>query len=1057
MKTLYELCKPRAEVFSGNHDDDVLDLVDLAEEKIDVDDFFKTNYVTDGMKHLVDMAFMRFSGKGGKGLIRLRQSMGGGKTHNMISLGLLARHPMARKYLPKELTHGFTKTIKVVSYTGRDSDIKYGIWGEIARQLNKFESFREYYSPLRAPGQSAWINLLQGKDPILILLDELPPYLTYIRTQPVGTGTLADVTQTALANLFSAVSKEELSNVCIVVSDLKATYELGSEILTKSFKDLDGEITRTAEDIEPVRANSDDLYHILRKKLFETLPEKNEVVEVAKAFKDEVNKANQMNITGIDALKIYEGIVEVYPFHPCIKDLFARFKENINFQQTRGFIRLTRCMIRCLYDENKDVVPAKSKYIINAFDYDLNDNITFSTVKNIKPKLENAISHDVCSSGRAVAEIIDGKNSTDMQEMAKIILMASLGDVTNVVLGLTPSEIVGNMIAPGRNLSNLAKQFKEQFCEKAWYVYSDKDSKIFFQNVQNVNARIVSIVDSFSNEQAKNEIKSILQKRFAPKSKDCYQKLYVFPAVDEIELNRDQVSLVLFEPNPKDDLPEDLKVFFGQCQYPNRVMFLSGSRDTMNSLLENAKKSKAINTILAEFKRDNIPEQDTQYQAALQAEISCFMSISSAMNETFVKLYYPIRSKESELKSAYTFKNITMEFQNNKFDVEELIRQTLIGVSKFSTPSQTSEDTFRKKIERRLFTSKVMRWTDIVQRAATYTLWNWYHPSTLEDVKNYCISNGLWIQDGDMINKEPPPPVTGLSVRRVSDDFDKGTVTLKLLPDNGDRVHYEIGQPATMASMVVKDIDAFETDEMVLYFLCEDSTGKYQPGECVKWENSVRVRNRFFDKNNAKYCELVASNKKVKIKYSTDGSEPREGAVYNEPFIVQGGGILQAIAYYEPADLYGELLKDNIPYYEKPADNGSSDNGDTPAKPQLVIDESKPLRLVRINKMFNNNTDIHNLIQDMKKINLKVIIGSLTVADINNTDIFVDITTGGNVWDADVLDNMIKYIRNSVLNNYDTNVKLKVKEFQFGSGKDFKRWVGDNKAEIESFENFIKQ
>lgn len=84
MKTLYELCKTRADVFSGSHYYDVLDLIDLAKERIDVDEFFKTNYVTDGMNHLVDMAFMRFSGKDAKGLIRFKQSMGGGKLSQLL-------------------------------------------------------------------------------------------------------------------------------------------------------------------------------------------------------------------------------------------------------------------------------------------------------------------------------------------------------------------------------------------------------------------------------------------------------------------------------------------------------------------------------------------------------------------------------------------------------------------------------------------------------------------------------------------------------------------------------------------------------------------------------------------------------------------------------------------------------------------------------------------------------------------------------------------------------------------------------------------------------------
>lgn len=38
--------------------------------------------------------------------------------------------------------------IKVVAFTGRESDTPHGIWGSIAEQLNKKEVFDDYYSPL---------------------------------------------------------------------------------------------------------------------------------------------------------------------------------------------------------------------------------------------------------------------------------------------------------------------------------------------------------------------------------------------------------------------------------------------------------------------------------------------------------------------------------------------------------------------------------------------------------------------------------------------------------------------------------------------------------------------------------------------------------------------------------------------------------------------------------------------------------------------------------------------------------------------------------------------
>ncbi len=117
--------------------------------------------------------------------------------------------------------------------------------------------------PLAAPGQTAWINLLKGRS-LLILLNELPPYLENAKAKQIGNTDLSVVTTTALANLFTALTKPELSNVCLVISDLRATYESGSELLQSSFRELENEVNRSALNIEPVGSSSDEIFHILK-------------------------------------------------------------------------------------------------------------------------------------------------------------------------------------------------------------------------------------------------------------------------------------------------------------------------------------------------------------------------------------------------------------------------------------------------------------------------------------------------------------------------------------------------------------------------------------------------------------------------------------------------------------------------------------------------------------------------------------------------------------------------------------------------------------------------
>lgn len=102
VKTLAEACSPRPSVFEEVGRDTVYDLADL--DRIDPAVFFAENYVTEGMRLLLEEALKRLEGKpSSSGTFLLSQSMGGGKTHSLIALGLAAKYPEWRR----RATEGF--------------------------------------------------------------------------------------------------------------------------------------------------------------------------------------------------------------------------------------------------------------------------------------------------------------------------------------------------------------------------------------------------------------------------------------------------------------------------------------------------------------------------------------------------------------------------------------------------------------------------------------------------------------------------------------------------------------------------------------------------------------------------------------------------------------------------------------------------------------------------------------------------------------------------------------------------------------------------------------
>lgn len=1022
MKSLAALCKPRKSIFDRKSRDVILDISDLINDKVNPKEFFEENYLTDGMKSLFREAFRRFSGKTDTGVITLTQAMGGGKTHCMIALALLARYPELRKTIMGELfTEDVYGPIKVAAFNGRESDAPLGIWGSIAEQIGKREAFKDYYSPLKAPGQSAWINLLKGER-LLILLDELPPYFESARSIQVGNSDLSNVTETALANLFVAVGKQELSQVLIVISDLKATYEGGSERIHAALENLRGEVARGSIDLEPVGLNTDEIYHILRKRLFDTLPDDETILEIAQSYGKCLHDASQMDLVHLSPDKFVQQVRDSYPFHPAIRDLYARFRENQGFQQTRGLIRLMRVLISDLYVQK----VAESAILVHPHLIDLNNRETLAEIAKINQTLGNAISHDIASNGNAAAEIRDHEAGTkDATDVCKLLLMASMANIQNAVLGLTRPEIFAYLCAPGRDIAALHDTINALENERCWYLHRDNSGKIHFKNTENLNARLHSLASSYTREATLPEIKEFLARIFDPEEKDCYQDVYVLPAVDDVQIGQDKVALVLYEP-ASGRLHSDLERFYQNLDYKNRVMFLSGQRETMSNLVSVGKEYKAIGTILSDMDSANVRKDDPQRITAQELKGTIVHRLLSAARETFTTLFYP---HLDELRKA----DILMTFQENKCRGEQLIKQTLAEKQKFTT--DIDSDAFRKKCEERLFTQKSMPWSDIKRRSAIITKWQWHHPKALDKLKERMISQDQWREEGGYVDKGPfPQPTTSVHIIPWNRDDDTGEVILKIQPVHGDRVFYDIGSPATPSSEPVPDLHNFPTSSMRVSFICTDSTSVHQTGEPVEWVNKVTLKKRVFGGAKEKRVELKSAPPGAVIRYSTDGSNPRTaGGVYSEPFSI-GKSTRLILVIAEKEGIWSDPLQFEITW----------------DKHERQIDTEKPAKWVTEHS-YQTTKESFDFLGTLKKHQGQMVAPRIGV--IGNSDSWADITLGEAI---SLSGDQIEALINALRIVYSSGqVSVSARSLSFPTGQRLIEFAADERHEINPDE--VKQ
>ena len=495
--------------------------------------------------------------------------------------------------------------------------------------------------------------------------------------------------------------------MCLVLTDLVGSYEHGTEQISTVLGNLEKETHRTAMALEPVRMNSDELYHILRKRIFDQTPSEAEIGDIGQAYAEAIRDAKQMDITNESPEQFATRIQASYPFHPAIRDLYARFRENPGFQQTRGLIRIMRIVVSRLWDSGL----ADKRYLIAAHDLDFNDRETLAEVAQINSTLENAIAHDVASNGGAVAEVMDANlGGTDTQDACRLLLMSSLANVPNAVLGLSIPELVAYLAEPGRDLTRLKENVLAKLATAAWYLHSTRDGKLFFRNVENLNAKLESLVKAYQGDQALKEVRTRLSEIFKPVNGWCYQQVLPLPGVDEIEPEQDRVTLVITEPQASPGLRQELVDCYDQTTFKNRVAFLSGPRNTYDQLLDAGKRLKAIHHIVKELDDDKVPDNDPQMIQARDISARIMLAFHSAVRETFTTLWYPTGS-------GLVQTDFSMRFEGNRYNGEQQILQLLKDKAKFE--EDITGETFRKKCERRLFTTQSLPWREIKFLAET--------------------------------------------------------------------------------------------------------------------------------------------------------------------------------------------------------------------------------------------------------------------------------------------------------------------------------------------------
>ncbi len=1014
MKTVRDACQLQPNALSIKLSDQIEQLDEIISAEGDGSAFFEKTHITQGMKDLISEGIARLAGASSQAVFHLKQAMGGGKTHLLVGFGLLAKHPSLRAKHCAGISHADAfKTAAIAAFNGRNNPDHF-FWGEIANQLGKGDQFRSFWTGgPKAPDEKDWLNLFEGENPVLVLLDEMPPYFHYLDTQKVGNGTVADIATRAFANLLTASGKKK--NVCIVVSDLAAAYDTGGRLINKALQDARAELGRQERNITPVDLAANEIYDILRKRLFKALPDKNEIEDIADSFGRKLEEAAKSKTANRGAEAIADEIVATYPFHPRLKNVVALFKENEQFKQTRGLIELVSRLLKSVWDRN-----ANDVFLIGPQHFDLG-------IAEVRDKLteisgmRDVIAKDLWDAQlSAHAQIIDlqtGKEAAT--QVGSLLLTASLSTAVNAVKGLTREEMVECLVSPLREPSDFLAAF-EELEKAAWYLHHTPEGRYYFDRQENLTKLLQSLAHDAPENQVDDLIRHRLRDMFKPVRKTVYEEVLPLPKLEDVadRVRRGRVLLVV-SPDSKIP-PEEVQKFFDGLSQKNNLCVLTGDKTAMGSV------EKAARQLFASQKADGrIPKGHPQREDLERKQQTYEQDFNATVLSLFDKVLFPIQRTGRPSQLAPKALDMTRD-ATKPFNGEEQIERTLTSNPlKLYLDVEKEFDAIRDKAQDLLWPENQddARWSDAADRYAEQPGMPWLPPRGLDTLKTIACNRGLWEDLGNgYVTKKPKKKRTSAQIVAEPELGDEGRVRLKVNPVNAGpapRIYYAEDGAVSESSPVLKD-NPYPTTALRVSFLVCDVSGQYETGDPVTWSNQLVLRNRLSEQAGKRIVELFVAPR-GDIRYTLDGSEPREGTPYAGPVDIGDGDVL--LRAFGSAD--GLEAKADFRFPAR-------------GKKGVQIDEVKPARLVSRTgrKLDSRGTTFEGLKQAADKTvefeNVALTVGQGNkIANIMVGEVRVDAA-------------FITALLTKILEKFapDTPVTMTFRRAHFASGHDLKDFAG---------------
>lgn len=527
MKPFHTIAIPHDDILGGRLTMDVFaaDLWEVykgrsAEEYQDPTQFFQKTYVTAGLTNLLDVVHKRLQGSGGDPVLQLQTPFGGGKTHALIAL-----YHKAAEW-----------DVRPVVFVGTPLAAGDAPWIMLEQQLT---GERREITEWAAPGREALRDLLLAHQPVLILMDELPEYMTKAAAVRVGDSTLAAQTVAFVQELTEAVAN--LPRAALLITFPTGRLERQEERAEELILTLQHVAGRLEKIYTPVQEH--EIASVIRRRLFSHV----DTVAVQSVVAEFMGYAGREGLLppGVEPSEYRRRFEAAYPFLPEVVDvLYQRWGSFYTFQRARGTLRLLGLVVHALKDRP---IP----YITLA-DFDLaNQEIRRELLKHIGQEFDSVIAADITGNdaGARKANLALGKAYQGLQlgtRAATTIFLYSFSG--GIEKGAAMGEIQRHATTLGNPASAIVEAV-EQLTARLFFL-DQHAGKVLFTNEPNLNRILLMRMENVAQSDIHEHERELLRERIVGRRLKVYIwpkdsgdipdnadfKLIILPATDEKQM-----------------------------------------------------------------------------------------------------------------------------------------------------------------------------------------------------------------------------------------------------------------------------------------------------------------------------------------------------------------------------------------------------------------------------------------------------------------------------------------------------------------------------------------